>query len=304
MAPAPVGPWPGGLQSRFSSNAPSLGRPSSFPASDQNRNTAQEIHATIGIPQGITSPSPTLGNANTTPERPSANAQVHGSTSAVPQPEATGGPSGEAGAGDRSSSERQGVSSPSLVPGNPIPTTAPQPAAGQTGAGTAADPRPEVTGRQSEVLRGGIPGRMEPNEDGGPNVESALPRDPLNTLIPRDLKKKPTRPLPFTGLLSGNRDWIISVECHADAVVVLPSRQRIPTAQFAGSQHGSNPLRELVEQMIARRQGSIRAGEMPYRPMIRFKVWPEGVRTYYLAYPVLEGLRLPMRRENAEVEVK
>ena len=34
--------------------------------------------------------------------------------------------------------------------------------------------------------------------------------------------------------------------------------------------------------------------------MIRFRVRPDGLRAYYLAYPVLEALRVPMTRENLE----
>ena len=120
--------------------------------------------------------------------------------------------------------------------------------------------------------------------------------------MPQNPKNKPTRPLPFTGLLSGNRDWIIFIECKADGVLLLPSRQRLLITQFAGVATDSNPLRQAVEQMIARRQASLRAGELPYRPMIHFRVWPEGVRTYYLAYPILESLGVPMAKENPRKE--
>jgi hypothetical protein len=102
--------------------------------------------------------------------------------------------------------------------------------------------------------------------------------------------------------LIGNRDWIISIECTADGLVLLPSRQRIGTAQLTKGENGSNALLEAVQQMIARRQASVRPGEPPYRPMIRFRVLPDGLRAYYLAYPALEGLRVPMTRENVDPE--
>ena len=53
-------------------------------------------------------------------------------------------------------------------------------------------------------------------------------------------------------------------------------------------------------QGIARHQASVRPGEPPYRPQIRFRVRPDGLRSYYLAYPALESLRVPMSRENVE----
>ena len=34
--------------------------------------------------------------------------------------------------------------------------------------------------------------------------------------------------------------------------------------------------------------------------MLRFQVYPGGLRTYYRVYPLLESLRVPMTRENIE----
>jgi hypothetical protein len=53
--------------------------------------------------------------------------------------------------------------------------------------------------------------------------------------------------------------------------------------------------------MIERRQATVRTGESPYRPQIRFMVFPDGFRAYYLAYPALETLGLTMTRELREV---
>jgi hypothetical protein len=52
--------------------------------------------------------------------------------------------------------------------------------------------------------------------------------------------------------------------------------------------------------MIARRQATVLPGEPPYRPLLRFQVQPEGLRSYYLAYPLLAPLGVPMARENLE----
>jgi hypothetical protein len=183
-----------------------------------------------------------------------------------------------------------------------MPTTAlalaPAQAPGENTAGQNSSSAAPRTGERGS----GVPSNAGVDDSNQPGLASGLPQDPLSRLVPRDLKKKPTRPLPFTGLLNGNRDWVISLECRADSIVILPSRQRILTAQFAGSQNGANPLRESVEQMIARRQASLRAGEMPYRPMVQFRVWPDGVRTYYLAYPALEVLKVPMTRADVPLE--
>jgi hypothetical protein len=97
--------------------------------------------------------------------------------------------------------------------------------------------------------------------------------------------------------LTGGRDWIIPVECNVRAVVLYPSKLQIPADKL--SQEGES-LRRQVQQMIARRQASVRPGEPPYRPQLRFLVRPDGIGTYYQAYPMLESLRLMMTRQNID----
>ena len=59
--------------------------------------------------------------------------------------------------------------------------------------------------------------------------------------------------------------------------------------------------------MTARRQAVISSLEMPKDnsasiPQIRFLLRPDGLRTYFLAYPELESLHLPMTRENLDAD--
>jgi hypothetical protein len=98
----------------------------------------------------------------------------------------------------------------------------------------------------------------------------------------------------------GNRDWILRVECLGDAVVLYPSSRRFLTATLAPNQDGRKELVQAVQQMIARRQATVRPGELPYRPQIRFLVRPEGVRTFFQVYPVLEVVGVPMNRQDVE----
>ncbi|HXG09168.1 MAG TPA: hypothetical protein VNK04_05205 [Gemmataceae bacterium] len=109
----------------------------------------------------------------------------------------------------------------------------------------------------------------------------------------RGTGKPPPRPI----RLSGNRDLIIQVECTAGAVVLHPTRLRIPTTALT-PRGDANPLVQAVRQMITRRQASVRPGETPYRPQVRFLVRPDGLRAFHLAYPALEALRLPMTRQD------
>jgi hypothetical protein len=98
----------------------------------------------------------------------------------------------------------------------------------------------------------------------------------------------------------GNRDWIIPVECTADAVVVRMVRQKVAVSQLPIEVGASHPVVEAVRQMIARRQALVRPGEPLYRPVIRFVVQPDGQRSFYRAYPLFEQLGVPMVRQNLE----
>lgn len=118
---------------------------------------------------------------------------------------------------------------------------------------------------------------------------ASLPMDPLARL--NSEKKPPPRPV----LLGRDRSWIIDLECQADAIVLQPTGQRFALEQ-------GNLLSEAVRHLISRRQATVRPGEAPYRPQLRFRVRPDGFRAYYHAYPALEELRLPMKRETLEPE--
>lgn len=104
------------------------------------------------------------------------------------------------------------------------------------------------------------------------------------------------------------RDWNIFVECTADQVVVYPGGSRISTISLGHSgKPGNQPLFQTVQQMIARRQAVIASTDVSREapgqaPQIRFLVRPDGLRTYFLAFPELSPLHLPMTRENLDAE--
>jgi hypothetical protein len=99
--------------------------------------------------------------------------------------------------------------------------------------------------------------------------------------------------------LTGDRDYIIYVECREDSVVLYPAQRVFPLAEFARGGAGT-ALAQAVQQMIDRRQSSVPAGGMPYRPQVCFLVRPETVRAYHTAYPTLDGLPVPKVRQNLE----
>jgi hypothetical protein len=101
-------------------------------------------------------------------------------------------------------------------------------------------------------------------------------------------------------VILGNRDWIIPIECTPDTLVLYPARLRFPVGTLPRGDDPDQPLVQAVRQMIERRQASVRPGEPPYRPVVRFLVRPGGLRSYYVAYPLLQPLQVPMSRENLD----
>jgi hypothetical protein len=110
---------------------------------------------------------------------------------------------------------------------------------------------------------------------------------------------KKAAPAPTIGRLLANKDYIITIECFGDVTAVYPSGQvfKMNGVNQSGS---DDALVRAVTQLIARRQATVRAGDVPYRPMLRFQVHPEAMRTYFHVYPLFENLRIPMARENLD----
>jgi hypothetical protein len=124
------------------------------------------------------------------------------------------------------------------------------------------------------------------------------PPDPLARLLPRT--KRPPAPASFR--VEGNRDLPIVLECRANEVVFTPTDRRWQVTDLERNTAARAAFADAVQQWIARRQATVREGQTPYRPQLRFRVSSDGLRTYYAAYPLLERLGFPMRREELDAE--
>jgi len=200
-------------------------------------------------------------------------------------PERTGGP-GNPG-GDPSD---EGPASAQDIPWRGSPTSAPQASDAPSGSGSAPRTRGSPGSSQAAFngADGADPGSMDPFARVAPNIPFA------------DTRPGPKKPAaaPSLGRLLANRDYILTVECFGDVVALYPSSQVFSVANGANQQNIDDALVQAVLQLIARRQATVRSGETPYRPMLRFQVHPEALRTYFHVYPLFEHLRIPMAREN------
>jgi hypothetical protein len=94
-----------------------------------------------------------------------------------------------------------------------------------------------------------------------------------------------------------NRDLIIRIECGGDEILIQPPSTRVAVKGMA-REGWQALLADVVRQQLARRDRALATGEAPPRTELHFLVRPDGLRTYYEAYPAVESLRLPMFREN------
>jgi hypothetical protein len=163
--------------------------------------------------------------------------------------------------------------------------------------------------------KAGNPGLEDPDEEGqrrrlqlygsggGGSGSGGSPLPTMATALSAlEKPDKPRRPTvtPSVARRFGNRDFTIVLECMADAVLVQPWGTRFPVAALPDKAGRDVALVRAVQQRIAQRQASVQPGEPPYRPLIRFKIHPEGLRAYYQAYPLLVPLGIPMLRESVE----
>jgi hypothetical protein len=111
-------------------------------------------------------------------------------------------------------------------------------------------------------------------------------------------RRRRVTPQPFRRL--GGRDFLLTLECTADAVVLQPWGTHFSLNSLSGTSTSELPLLRAIEQRIAQRQAAVAPGEPPYRPIIRFQVRPDGLRAYYQSYPLVASLGLPMSREDLD----
>jgi hypothetical protein len=211
-----------------------------------------------------------------------------------------GGTAGADGNGQASSLAGNGTpgaagpaGGPTLAPGvsgaaNGIGTPQPNGAAAAGSSGTQSLVTPGAGGGSAPSINSPNP-VPDGEKDSGPRFAPTQTNPPA---------KKPPPPL-RVARLSGDRDYVIFIECRPDDVVLYPSRQTFPLQQL---DRGDQALLQSVQKMIERRQSLVRPGELPFRPQVRFLVRPESIRTYHTAYPLLGSLGVPQTRQNLDAD--
>ena len=156
---------------------------------------------------------------------------------------------------------------------------------------------PNVTNKQS-------PPRTTYNreDESQSNSDAQDPTARIAAPLPELGPRKSSTPAPLRAArLFADRDWVIYVECKFEEILVHPNRLVIPTSLLA-SEEGVKRFVQEIEKMITRKQSTVRTGEPPYRPEVRFLVWPDGLKPYHLSYPALQLAGIKQKRQNLESE--
>jgi hypothetical protein len=96
----------------------------------------------------------------------------------------------------------------------------------------------------------------------------------------------------------GGGESVVFVECKNDVVIIHPTRKRVAVESLNHSPP-YNPLVLAVRQQAQRRQAQAQPGDV-VKVQVRFLVHRDGERTFHLAYPALEVLKLPMTRYSLQ----
>ena len=156
---------------------------------------------------------------------------------------------------------------------------------------------PNVTNKQSAPRT-----TYNREDESQSNSDAQDPTASIAAPLPELGPRKSSTPAPLRAArLFADRDWVIYVECKFEEILVHPNRLVIPTSLLA-SEEGVKRFVPEIEKMITRKQSTVRAGEPPYRPEVRFLVWPDGLKPYHLSYPALQLAGIKQKRQNLESE--
>jgi hypothetical protein len=252
--------------------------------------------ASGGSPNGGAPSSGSPGGASG-PAAPGATATASSPRGGGAGSDGGGGSSGPAGSGAVGALEGGAA-----VPGNGLPAGVPTAAGaviprapGATPDDNGPPPRPPT-----DPSANFSPGGSGPRGGGNSGAPSDGPPDPFHRLTPPvagGKRSAPVDPRP-PERRTGNRDFIIRIECAGDGVIAPAGGSHQISLSALQRGDGTVQLQRLVSEMIDRRQATVRSGEAAFRPQVRFLIRPDGQKTYWLAWPALEALKVPMTCAN------
>jgi hypothetical protein len=139
-----------------------------------------------------------------------------------------------------------------------------------------------------------------PGSGVAPSDNAATGSEIPGTMLPFSEPKNSVakKPVAFVGKVVSDRDWNVTLSCTAKGVKLLLTQEEFSLAALQTHYPGEHPIHQAVRQLVEKKQATVRPGEPPYRPTLRFEVPPDGLRPYLVANAVLQDLGLPVVRHN------
>ena len=281
-----------------------------------------------GDAKSITNGNDSSGSGNTSNSANNGAGDVSGtkgsySVATTPNTYSDGNSNGQKGTGNSSSGEDKNKSNTNNSDGSPgqkgdepnstskkESTKSAIGSNGQESQPTSQDQNPSISislnskKNDPNVINKQSPPRTTYNreDESQSNSDAQDPTARIAAPLPELGPRKSSTPAPLRAArLFADRDWVIYVECKFEEILVHPNRLVIPTSLLA-SEEGIKRFVQEIEKMITRKQSTVRAGEPPYRPEVRFLVWPDGLKPYHLSYPALQSAGIKQKRQNLESE--
>src|SRR5439155_7458974 len=92
------------------------------------------------------------------------------------------------------------------------------------------------------------------------------------------VEKKPRATPPALSRVVGNRDFVITVGCYEKGVLLTPGSATFLWNTQTDPKQTDETLVRAVAELVSRRQATVRNGEAPFRPVLRFEVREQGRR--------------------------
>jgi len=317
-------------ETQINRNNQNLGNPNKTTTDINPNNNNQNDPAGInnGITKSINKGNDSSGSGNTSNSANNGEGNVSGtkgsySVATTPNSFANGNLNGQKGTGNSSSSDEKNKSntnnsdeSPSKNGDEPNSTSKKENIKSAIGS-NAQDSQPTSQEQNPSISISLNSNKNDPNvtnkqspprttynreDESQSNSDAQDPTARIAAPLPELGPRKSSTPAPLRAArLFADRDWVIYVECKFEEILVHPNRLVIPTNLLA-SEEGVKRFVQEIEKMITRKQSTVRAGEPPYRPEVRFLVWPDGLRPYHLSYPALQSAGIKQKRQNLESE--
>jgi hypothetical protein len=133
---------------------------------------------------------------------------------------------------------------------------------------------------------------------GSSDWEAAMGGSSSPDSTPTEKRPRPKAPASWSNVTT-NHDFVIDIVCVPEGVFLKSMNEWYKMDPPENQKAAAAALVQRVQNMVARRQATVREGEPLYQPKIRLQVVPDGgMRGCMWIWPPLSTLNIPTTRTN------